>query len=75
MRFTKASRAYTECRRDNGPEDLPDGSEGDGAKRPDPTSKEFRKAATACQDILDDIGVEGLVLSGRPGAGPGPRPA
>ncbi|MFD0309897.1 hypothetical protein [Streptomyces sp. NPDC127119] len=92
-RQDKASRAYTECMRDNGLEDFPDiviytadggrgvkvridRGEGDGAKRPDPTSKEFRKAAKACQDILDDIGVKLPVPPGDlPGKGGGPVPA
>ncbi|PSM37938.1 hypothetical protein C6Y14_39650 [Streptomyces dioscori] len=91
-RQDKASRAYTECMRDNGLEDFDiviytadggrgvkvriDRGEGDGAKRPDPTSKEFRKAAKACQDILDDIGVKLPVPPGDlPGRGDGPFPA
>ncbi|WP_404189349.1 hypothetical protein [Streptomyces tauricus] len=91
-RQDKASRAYTECMRDNGLEDFPDiviytadggrgvkvridRGEGDGAKRPDPTSKEFRKAAKACQDILDEIGVKLPVPPGDlPGKGDGPFP-
>ncbi|MFE7076001.1 hypothetical protein ACFU96_38515 [Streptomyces sp. NPDC057620] len=92
-RQDEASRAYTECMRDNGLEDFPDiviwtadggrgvkvridRGEGDGAKRPDPASKEFRKAAKACQDILDDIGVKLPVPPGDlPGKGGGPFPA
>jgi len=55
------------------------GDESDEAKRPDPSSKEFRKAAKACQDILDDIGVKLPVppkdLPGdRPGKGDRPFP-
>ncbi|WP_413759140.1 hypothetical protein [Streptomyces sp. MMBL 11-3] len=92
-RQDKASRAYTDCMRDNGLADFPDiviytadggrgvkvrieRGEGDGAKRPDPTSKQFRKAAKACQDVLDDIGVELPVPPrGLPGKGDGPFPA
>ncbi|MGC5564598.1 hypothetical protein ACPYPG_17385 [Streptomyces sp. FR-108] len=57
-----------------------DRGEGHGAKRPDPASKEFRKAAKACQGILDDIGVKlpvppGDLPGGVPGKGDGPVPA
>jgi hypothetical protein len=52
-----------------------DRDKGDRTKRPDPTSKEFRKAAEACQDILDDIGVELPVPPGDlPGRGDRPAP-
>ncbi|WP_328493679.1 hypothetical protein OHS59_13645 [Streptomyces sp. NBC_00414] len=91
-RQDKASRAYTECMRDNGLEDFPDivihtadgghgvkvridRDKGDRSKHPDPSSKEFRKAAKACQDVLDDIGVKLPVPPGDlPGRGDGPFP-
>ncbi|MGI3198217.1 hypothetical protein ACRJ4W_05480 [Streptomyces sp. GLT-R25] len=72
-RQDKASREFTECVRDNGLEDFPDiviytADDGDGVRvridagertsRPDPVSKEFRKAVKACDHILEDIGVD-----------------
>ncbi|MEU0649850.1 hypothetical protein [Streptomyces umbrinus] len=72
-RQDKASREFTECVRDNGLEDFPDiviytADDGDGVRvridagertsRPDPVSKEFRKAVKACNHILEDIGVD-----------------
>jgi hypothetical protein len=89
-RQDKASREFTECVRDNGLEDFPDiviytADDGDGvrvridagerASRPDPVSKEFRKAVKACKHILEDIGVDFPVPpDGPPGKGERPRP-
>ncbi|MGW3420886.1 hypothetical protein [Streptomyces phaeochromogenes] len=87
-RQDKASREFTECVRDNGLEDFPDiviytTDDGDGVRvqidagertsRPDPVSKEFRKAVKACKHILEDIGVDFPVPPDEP-PGKGDRP-
>ncbi|MCX4905067.1 hypothetical protein [Streptomyces sp. NBC_00878] len=89
-RQDEASREFTECVRDNGLKDFPDivihtADDGRGvrvridagerAKRPDPVSKEFRKAVKACRHILKDIGVDLPVPpDGPPGKGDRPSP-
>ncbi|MEV2198078.1 hypothetical protein AB0I02_44940 [Streptomyces phaeochromogenes] len=89
-RQDKASREFTECVRDNGLEDFPDiviytADDGDGVRvridagertsRPDPVSKEFRKAVKSCKHILEDIGVDFPVPpDGPPGKGDRPWP-